>query len=302
MLIYKEIHTTLNLVDPDDIYHPDSVEICIKKLTEKYVNKNYKSCHITGIEKIINVSARRVNHTLEGGVSIDVYFQVKAIQFSKNDVLHGCEVVNILSKNAVIAKTPFAGVNIKCINSGLYKIGDVIPAIVQIVSYHIGQNKISISASQFSPTFPDPVFYKITEPLNEKDMKKVEFLINKVDELESKKLSDEKKKIYKFFQSLVFPYKKETIFKKFKPCDHIKKLKAGDVVYIPNDMSKHRKGFVMDSKDKDCIDVSAGNFYSVWLIDYLKYIESLHGFVDMYTFSDIKSFKTIWQAYNMLKK
>ena len=302
MFIYKEIHTTLNLVDPDDIYHPDRVELCVRKLTERYANRNYKSCHIISIEKIINVSSRKASFTLEGGMNLDVHFQVKAIQFTKNDVLHGCEVINITSKTDLLAKSAYAGINVKCVDTGIYKVGDVIPVIVKIVSYQVGQDKISITASQFSPVFSDIIYYKITESLKDDDVKRATFLLDGITALEAVKLSTEEKKVYTFFQSLIFPYKKETKFKDFKHIDHVKKLSTGDVVYIPNQMSKHRKGFVMSNKSDEPVDISAGNFYSIVLIDYFKYIDSLHGFTKTYDFNSIKSFKLMWKTFNMLKK
>lgn len=302
MLIYKEIHTTLNLSDPDDIYHPDVVDLCTRKLTERYVNRNYKSCHIVSIEKIINVSARKADFTLGGSVSIDVHFQVKGVQLSRNDILHGCEVVKITSRTDLIAKTVFAGVNVKCVDTGIYKVGDVIPVVVKMVAYLVGRDNISVTALQFSPIFPDPIYYKITDPITDADVKISTFLLDRIAELEIVKFTADEKKVYLFFQSLIFPYKKETKFPKFKPLEHVKKLSSGDVVYIPNQMSKHRKGFVMGGKDVDAINISAGNFYSILLIDYLKYIESLHGFVKNYDFNKIKSHKLTWKTFSMLKK
>jgi len=301
MIILKEIHTVLNLLDPEDIYDHDVQNLCKRLLSDKYVNKNYKSCYILEITKILNTSSKKTNMTLEGGCSIHVHFEARAMQYSPGDIIHGCEVISIQDKTKLLAKTQYAGVKIKCIDTGIYKVGDIIPAIIGNMAYNVGQNEMSFSASQFSPIFPENVYYRITEPLSPEDIKKCRFLLDKIAEIDSQKFREDEKKKYEFFQNLVYPYNKERKIPGFTPMDSIKSLQEGDIVFIPNEMKKSLKGFHKGAA-KDTVPITAGNFYSIALIDYLKHKTDLLGFVEAYKFSDIKKYKLMWKTYNMLKK
>ncbi len=299
MLIHKEIHTILNLVDPEDIYNPDLVSLCKQKLKEKYVNKNFMSCHILDITKIIDVSTKRMNRTLEGGCSLSVYFEVKALQFSRGDILHGCEVVAISSKTELIAKTEFAGIKIICLDTGIYKVGDKIPVILGSINYDVGQPEISATASQFSPTFPETQVFEITEPLTKSTANK--YLLDQIHDFETKSMTSDEQKRYKFFDALIFPYKKEKKLSSVKKFDKIGELKKGSIVSFPNELSKSKKCFVLSNEDPTT-SISADAFYATILIQYLKHLQALHGFVDAYNFQDIKKHTLMWKTYNMLKK
>jgi hypothetical protein len=313
MKIQKPLETRLDFSDPADIINPDVVGLCMRHLTEKYVGKCYMSCLIVKINKILRHSLRYMSRDLSGSAYISVAFEVDAIIYTKGEIINGCDIVKIESDGRIHAKSKFAGIQIRQDTSlmNIYKEGQIVPFIVNRVQYNPAQNEASVEAIPFTPLFPDNIVYSVEKPMSEEDQKRIKELFNQVDNLKSKinMLDLNSNKALEFFQALVYPFKKDTIFNEVEASkleftwDSVKNISG----YICQPIElKINSGFIYHFKNKPKGKVNDEKLVAVldkFLINIIQHYQAMLGFVETYpTFAKVQEYKDIWRMYNMLKK
>lgn len=317
MIIQKSLETRLDLVDPADILNSNLIEVCMKHLADRFEGKCYMSCLVIKILKINKHSQRYMSRDLSGSAYIYVNFEVDGIIYNKGEIVTGCNIVKIEADGRIHAKSKYAGLQIRQDTSlvNIYKEGQIAPFITKRVLYNPAQSSVSIEALPFTPVFPQTIIYKIKNPLTESDREKIHHLFDKLKktQAEADKLSTESKKAYKFFQNLLYPFKKPTDFKekgltktKFTEAN-VMDMKTGYLCQ-PRESRFHNAEIFMTEKDEhksewkileEDLDVILEKF----LRDITLYHRTLLEFVDSYpTFDKVQEYKDIWRMFNMLKR
>jgi hypothetical protein len=310
MIINKIMETYVDIADPNDMYNDDIDLMLLNKLKEKFVGICYKSCYILDIIRIIRRSSIYMKDTLEGDANLSVMFEVSAIQYLKNEIINGCKIVKKEANGIVHAKSQYAGIQFNIPASmSIFKEGDTVPVIVNLVRYNVNQSAISVLAHPFMPQNSEPIYYKIkddlTSELNKEESKNIDSLLEQVSKIEKdiNKLQSDDKKVYKFFVDLLSEKNsagnKNT---KRKPIYDILKIKKGtlyfDDVYDSNNINTLEK-----DNDKDCINERPFIVYSFILINYMMRLQTICDFVRYYPkFADIQENKHLWKFYLSLKK
>lgn len=331
MIVIKIIQTTIDILNPNDIYSSNIEYFITQELEKRYKNRCYLSILITDINKIIRLSSiNMVNNRLDGAAYVDVQFEVSGIVFVRGEILHDCKIIEILSNN-ITAEHKYAGIKIlNGINNNIIKIlevGQIIPVIVQNFRYMPNQRTISITAVPFIPYIDEYIiYYNITSPLNPQETDKLIHLLEQVKKEEDMHIEISKIKSYDFFKDILYPYKVNQKFEQSKKASvlnlksvsfDIKKLleiKTGLITY-PNEDSRSNKRLFWSDKYSDYKNTSVNNnfneilnadnvlvidsnLYSV-LVDiinkYLLYLQALRGFVDTYTFDNMNKLVNYWK-------
>lgn len=309
MIITKVLMTSIDLLEPNEIFVAAVENILIKKLEHRYKNKCYQSIFITKINKILERSAvLMVDNRLDGGATIDVKFEVSGVVLSAGEILHGCEIIDINS-NMIIAKHPFASISIGYTGkNAVYSIiqkGLKYPIVVDKVRYGINKSEISVVGVLFIPTTSENVLYNITSGINEDEAKKIAILEELIEEEEKIHVQLKKEKIYDFFKEIIYPYKKMQKYdlspnaKGYNKLslDEIKNIKKG-VIVLPCEEHLQNKCFYHNEK-LGVGDINTNLFPAAaeFLNKYYLYLLAIKGFVETYnTPEKFKELSNYWKV------
>jgi hypothetical protein len=323
MIIQKILETYLDLIEPQHIFAADVEEVCMHLLTNKFVNKCYKSCYILRINKLIRTSGRYMIDSLEGYSSICVSFEVDAIIYQEGEIINGCKITKIEPYGRIYAESKYTSIQLKQDKSlSIFKEDNIIPVIVKTVRYYPNKDKISVGAIPFIPLFPVLTIYNVKEPLTQEQIPKIEYILKSIKvELDAiKKLSTTETKAYNFFKLLVYPFKKTQSFEsnskvknsKFKkrPLElkELLSIKNG-MICRPIELAKHNNQFYYSNESPSklnniiVIDDSMFNISINILNDYLLHLITLREMYEYYP--DVKvisKYTDIWKIFKMLKK
>jgi hypothetical protein len=315
MLITKVLETSVDLLDPNDIYVLDIDTLLISKLTTRYKNKCFQSILILEITKIIRRSSTRmINNRIDGSASVDVQFEVKGVILIQGEILHGCRIVEINS-NAITAENNYAGIKIqketnskatKDISDAIFKIlrvGQKIPVVIQKVRYTPNQPSISVIATPFMPIVSDEIYYRINQPLNPSQTDQLSYLLDQISIEEKEHTAIQKDKSYDFFKDLLYPYKVNQKYDQSKKASTLKlkpvvlniknmvEIESGIVVYPSEDNRYNKRFFLSNSDDSNMfnasdssmiIDNGAYQIFADIVNKYILYLQALRGFVETY--------------------
>lgn len=323
MIIKKVLETSLDLLDPVEIYNHDVESMIIKKLTKRYKNRCFQSIYILAINKIIRRSSiKMTRERLDGSARLDVQFEVEGIVLIEGNILHGCKVIEIHT-NAITAEHKYVGIKLQRDSSNqisqILQIGQTIPVIVKKVRYIPNQSKISMIAVPYVPSITPPLVYKITGELSKDEIEKIKMFIDQIDIEEKLHTEINTTKRYAFFQDLMYPYKVNIKYESsnqaerlgFKPVSFdIKQLTSisqGLLTYPSEDNRKNKRLFwSKKQKVPDGVMVVTASVFPVvasYLNQYLQHLLSLRGFIDTYkTDESIKGLIAYWRLCKMSKQ
>ena len=310
MYIKKILETYIDIIDPIDIFSANINEMLINKLTEKFVGKCYMSCLIININKIIKRSYIYMKDTLEGDCSVNIMFEVDAIEYIKNEIINGCKIIKKESNGIIHAISNYAGIQINIpANISIFKEGDIIPVIVKMTRYNINQTSISVLATPFIPNNDPAICYKITDALSEQETDIIKSILSqiKTEELIIKNMDINSKKIYKFFIELLSNTQNNNNIKK---TDILKKINISNILDITSGVITLPKTnfiasdiYIIKEDSKNIVDESMFIAFSSILIEHLCNLQSIQGFLKYYQkIDDIKKHKNIWKLYTSMKK
>lgn len=339
MLVKKTLETTLNLSDPNDVYTKNFDELCIAKLSDKYVNKCFNSCYVVKILRIIKRSYRYMKETLDGGSLTDIKFEALVLVYQKGDIINNCRIIKKEPNGIVHACSKFAGIQFKqSQNYEIYKEDDIVPVIVKKIRYNVNQTAVTVSAHPFTP-IPNIendylIFYKIKGNMSNDELNIIKDLLKQLSDITTiiKNASTAHKKIYKFFADLIYPYKKEYDYEKIlksKKISFDQNLQnETDIVYLPitktliGSASNVTKNMFYSIKSNDfdelklssqlkntpyadkyqVIEESPYLIFMSMINKHMKNLNTLKEFIETYnTFSDVQKYREIWKLYNILK-
>lgn len=311
MLIKKTLETTLDLFQHDDIYCLDVEAMLIKKLTEKYANRCFKSMLILKILKILKKSSIHFeDNRLDGGAHIDVTFEAEGEVYTRGEVIHGCRIIEIQG-NIIAAENKYAG--IKLIHNDqntipilkVLEVDHVIPIVVQRVAYNMYKSKISISGTPYIPIFTPVIWFDIQEGLTPDQTEKITKYLEIIatEEEEHKKISKEKR--YELFKNIMYPFKtlqqidkrKDFTILSMKPISidtdpkkflsSVLDIESGIITYPCEDHRLNHRFFYSNKKlseenTKSSIKATMFQVLSDILVNYSLYLRCLRGFVETY--------------------
>lgn len=329
MLVIKVLETTIDLLNPNDIYALDIDKIIHDMLSKRYLHKCFQSVLITKINKIIRRSSIRiVDNRIDGGAYVDVTFEVTGIIFLAKELVTDCKIIEILGKN-IFLEHKFASikldVNEKNNVMSVLNVGDIIPMSVIKVRYPVADSSISMLASVYMPKAQDTIVYVITNGLDQSESERLKILLNNIRIEEEKNNAISKKQLYKFFQDFLYPYKNQIKYEsgmkaqqfKLKPIkldfDELSKIEGGLLVYPSEDNRSNRRLFhstaVPDELDKlGDLPISYTLYKALTqiLTEYLCYLNALYNLVMSYNSEDnvspsYKALNTYWKFCNDAK-
>jgi DNA-directed RNA polymerase subunit E'/Rpb7 len=317
MKVIKFLETRVDITNINDMFCSDYNLMIINLLKKKFNNRCYKSVYILDILDIINRSSLNCKaKALDGFVYIDVQFKALCLLYEKGEIIHDCKIVQILSKNIILAKSAYCSIQIK--NStkvDIFKENDEIPIIVNTVRYNLFDTEVAISATPLIPIFRDPIVYVIDSNKNKEHEAESLYKENK-DEINNleKDISKFDKKAIKFFTDIMYPFKKYKSYKKNVDVLTLKdldKIAEGDILYIGdrylNEDIYYRgsKSFDISSLDlQDPLEIliPLHEMQNKLIFEYKKDLTTLLEFLQEYSIEKIKKNSILWQIYNSLKK
>jgi len=321
MLLDKLLTTTVELLNPDEIYAKNIDEIVMNILKDRYEGQCFGGSYIKSIDKIVRKSSRRMSTIkLDGSCSMDVIFKATVIYFFKNELIFGVKITkNKTRDGSIIGLTDCASIIIKH-DKILSYFGDkyIIPCIIDDAKYGIFKS-VSVVANAFKPKEKEIMFYIVNEK-NEK--------INISDSLEnvSKQILDKFNNIKNnkqltntidIFSDLLYVFKEQ---KKFSLNSHefkIMKLtkdefeRVNQGIYIrPSELRQEKLQcyyYPFDNnifntiklKYKFCF-VTLSKLYEFLYCDYLIFISSLCDMIEYFSTKE-KTDKTYTEALIVYK-
>jgi len=204
MRLIRNFVTRLDVYDMKDIYS-DLDELTMRLLTEKFVNRCFKSSFIIRIVSIIKRSVCALSTTtLVGNGYMNVMFEAEVLVFSPSEIVTGCVVQNIdkvgritcLSTDNTIAVYIKEDPRLRSI-----KVGQFLPIRVGRVKYKTGTTAISINAVPYIATPPKLIIYNI-KPLTREDAEYLQEILNQVNEEEARHTGINKK-IRDYFKGII---------------------------------------------------------------------------------------------------
>jgi hypothetical protein len=312
MLITKIIETRLDINDPKLIFTRDYNDTIAKLFKERYINKCYYSMYILELVEIIKKSSIKCkNNALDGTLYVDIECKVKGIIYEKGEIIHDCKVVRLL-EDIAYCKSKYSSLQV--ITNGIpLSEGQVIPVIVNMQRYNISVDEISVSGVILQPD-PEVVVYKCENGNSLIDWRDIEDEIKEV-QLTYNELTKEakgKEDVYKFFNELLYPYKKYYKSEKLTFADDLKNLNdnAGPLVdsnlYLFRlarlDEGHFYKGIPSKGIKYSIVTMNLIDALFSMIIGYKKDISNLLGFIRTYSdIEKVESNKLIWKSFNVKK-
>lgn len=329
MLIKKNLETSLDLTDPNEIYRVDLDDLIKKKLMVRYVGRCYQSCYVTEVTKIIRRSSiRLVDNRIDGGATVDVLFEIQGIILVKGELLHGCKIAEI-QQQTITAENKYAAIKLQKGQSGsifgILKVGQIIPIVVSKVRYSPNAETMSVIGTPFYPSVSKDIYCEITDELTIEQSEQIASIMEQITAEEAKHKTLAGEKSYEFFRDLMYNWKTTQKFEvsplftsgKFKPIElsmeKFMTVEKGIVVKPAVDSLGNKRFFhspdpaavkKIVAPDANSTVIQAGMFIFVsdLLNRYLLYLQGLRGFVETYDLNLMKSMVTYWSVCQKMRQ
>ncbi len=324
MIITKILMTSIDLLDPNDIFQADLDALILRKLNERYSKKCYQSILILNVERILKRSTAKItDNRLDAGASVDVQFEVKGVVLASGEILHGC-VVSEIRDDIITAEHEYAGIKLKADPSGqmikILQLGQKIPVVVHNVRYTINEHHISVLGAPYAPSPDNVIIYNNidnAEGLSAEETSKLEYMMQIIEKEEEQHKSHADQKQYQFFKDILYSYKTKQkpelnkALASFKPVKlelkELLELKSGCIVYPNTDERINKRLFISNTiMQPDNVNIVINNSLYNILMDvltkYLYYMQALRGFMEVYpTTDDAKKVMSYWTLCRKLQ-
>lgn len=268
MLSNKVMQYTVLIKDPNDQLMDQHTKV-MDVLKQTFENKCFRSCLIKEVTKIHRLGHLKfISSRQDSIVKCDVQFEVRVLQFKKNQIIHGCVINKKAENGTVICANDDVAIYIRAskILQGARK-GDTIIARAGMFRYKIARPKISVNGFPFIAIFNNVgVIYNIT-PISSK------FLQELLDELNKRMERCKKYKEYDYFRKLLFPCKLTTKATRDKKFSEFKKVPIGEIfqtkevfITLPDHVDL-AEGVVLSATDIDIGHVLNPTSKDVWVKD-----------------------------------
>jgi hypothetical protein len=208
MRILKEYETKLNIA-PRDMYNGSLNENnLLAHIKNKFENICMDASFVVAIRGVNRRSMVAMDKSdLGGGGTMHIQFCAEALVYTKDDVLVGCEVINIERDGLIMCRHEHALVHIKGNRNFAPSKGDLIIARVQVVGYPLGSNQMNIAAIPY--TIPLKFGMDLTRPKNNFGEAELNLFYRKMAEYSDvrKRYDDLDQTLVTFFEEMFYPLK-----------------------------------------------------------------------------------------------
>lgn len=168
MLITKIIETTVDLLNPADIYNADIDAVIKRALETRYVGRCFKAMLITAVNRILKRSdITMVTNRLDGGAQVDVQIELEGHILFTGEVLHGCRVIE-MRPGMIVAEHDIAKIHVRpgeATLDAVIKVGAILPINVQEARYMVNTRAITVIGNLFKYTPPNSMLEAAGQPL-----------------------------------------------------------------------------------------------------------------------------------------
>ena len=319
-MLYKRTFWCTKTISDSAIIYSDRTEKHKKlllKLKSDYEKRCHKNMYIENVVRIIQCSDFVASFTNnEGEFSISIEVEVECIIFDKDEIVHGCKVINKQSNYLMVLSSDKVSVNftedvIKAQSIQLMPLlnkivqGWSIPIMIVQSRYPINQETVTCIAVPYYPKVSENFYFHINKGLSKEDSANIDDFLSEIDdELKLHKEFDKNK--YDAFVKLMYPFKNNIV-----PTGKALDLKKENfnlidvIVYLPSSANRINKKFYKVDKlpeDVSFLNASAYTVFRNFLTDTLKYLIALRGFMTQYqTPESFKALDSYWKEFHKLK-
>lgn len=326
MIITKALETTIDFINPNDIYNVNTDKFIIEQLTKRYVGKCYQSILITTIKRIFKRSCIRiVDNRIDGGAQCDVSFEVEGIIYIEGEIIPNCKITEIRNKDILMEHEHIAIKLEKTTNANILNslsVNDILPVVAHKMRYLPSHKNISMIGSIFIPLPLNNIAYIVDAHLQPAEIEKLKYFMDIIYEEEKSHDSVKNYELYEFFKKFLYPYKdnkNDHIIKKlsltpveleFKTLSTLK-IPIGKTILYPNEDDKYkRRLFISNTHDlPDTMSVKYTMFQILMhiLTQYILYLQTLRQLTTCYCSEKgpndmFKKLKFYWSICDSLKK
>jgi hypothetical protein len=331
VVIQKIITCRLNVIDNNEQYCPDFIQMRMKKLQKQYIGYCSNGMLVTNILDIVKTSFIRTNaKSNEGGMHVDIEMEAEGIIYESGDIISDAVILKI-EDSAAIASSKNASIVISINQTNILKVGDTTPVIVRMCKYNKFTDKISVSAFVFAPKISEWYYITMSGEYNKDN--DIEVLFNKINKCKEQlaSLNKDGKESAAFFNDLIYPYNKplkwgnriniqgidekieipiteatiDNMDNDFKSSDI--SLISVDTNYLHNKIYKTNKTFeithnnwTLEGRPITIIKTDKASGYKTILTSYYKRINIIYELATTYPNKDsINKHKHIWDFYKM---
>ncbi len=155
---FKFVFSTTLTFD-EGIYSPPE-DACIKKLNDQFVGRNFQSCLILKISKILEIGPGLINHHSSGSVNRSVTFEVEALIYLPNEMIM-CNILQRKENGVIVGIGENAAITLQIDKGCNFNVGDSMPVIVKKTGYTPLVDKITVFAIPFVPQAHELFVYQI---------------------------------------------------------------------------------------------------------------------------------------------
>ena len=250
--------------------------------------------------------------TLHGDAHTNMTFEVDAIQYSKNEIIHGCKIIKKEQNGIIHAKSEHAGIQINTpANMSIFNEGETVPVVVKMVRYNVNQTAISVLAIPFIPVVEPTIYYNINGKLTQHEKNSIKHIMTQISE-EEKNIKQMKydSKVYKFFIEMLSNKNNKLdkailqSYNKIIDINNIFEISNGVIFQDTSDFGTFSI-YHIENKDvkPEIIDEKPFIAFSAILLKQLSDLQTIVDFMRHYpTFSDVSKYKHIWKLYTSHKK
>lgn len=319
MLIKKTISIKLDINDVIGLA-TDLNRNLMNIISDRYIGICYQGCLIKSITRIVKHGTIEINQDGNPDMGhICVIFDVVGVQYSKGEIISGCNIDNVDAKNAIICSNENASIillphDTKIPLTSLRKDQKISIRVVES-KYNIGARKISVMGWLMVPT-RNCIIYKYTPKVTADTRSYLSDIIEavKAEETKIQELKSKKPKGFEFFSQLLYAYPDEQ-----KPPTGAKTASIFDVidgkvkegafitrdpriqptsssVHVYSATSSLPPGSKMHPEPND------KNILLILLGDYLNHLRAVREMVEVYDSPEMMtSHANLWRIYGKAK-
>jgi hypothetical protein len=326
MIITKALETTIDFINPNDIFSVNVDKFIMEQLTKRYANKCYQSILITSIKRIFKRSAIRiVDNRIDGAAQCDVSFEVEGIIYIEGEIIPNCKITEIRNKDILMEHEHIAiklekTTNINILNS--LSVNDVLPIVAHKMRYLPSHKNISMIGSIFMPQPTNNIAYIIDAQLQPNEIEKLKYFMDIIYAEEVSHEQINKYELYDFFKKFLYPYKShkydDTAKKlnltpvnlEFKTLSTLKTPTGKVILYPAEDDKFNRRLYISSGNDfPDAMSIKYTMFQILMhiLTQYILYLQTLRQLTTCYCAEKgpndmFKKLKFYWSICDSSKK
>lgn len=318
MIIIKAVEVGLNIPNPIDVFSDIDGNL-LSILVSEYENKCFRSCFVKRVIRVLERSECVIAQ--EGDAchgKMNVRFEVEAIVYARDELIHGCVVKNKDRSGVIIASTPYSSIFLNAhASTASISVGQTISVRVGSAVYKYGATSVSINAYPVAFSAAYNVYHVNKDSLNDEEMQLVKISLDRAKEEEALAADAKKKnaKGWEFFNKLMYAYKGDQ-----SPPSKASAIQLVDIVTkntglagyyardprilptTPTAFRYAKAGDIDDPESNLRREISPVNALIAMIEDYAASLRSVREMINIYNSDELlASHKNVWLIYMRAK-